>query len=133
MEFGILGPLEVRVEGRAVEFGGPRSRALLGVLALPANQPVSAERLAVALWGEGTPPRAVKTVQVYVARLRKALGDPELLIAGSGAATGPLTGPRHPPSPQTPYAEPRTATRPFILKAGGPETVPRVRIPPPPF
>ena len=52
MEFGILGPLEVRADGRAVALGGARPRAVLAVLALHANQPVSAERLAVALWGE---------------------------------------------------------------------------------
>src|SRR3954464_9933028 len=30
--------------------------------------------------GEEAPPTAVKTVQVYVARLRKALGDPDVLV-----------------------------------------------------
>ena len=80
MEFGILGPLEVRADGRAVALGGAKPRAVLAVLALHANQPVSAERLAVALWGEDAPPSAVKTVQVYVARLRKALGDPDVLV-----------------------------------------------------
>src|SRR4051812_20652570 len=84
MEFGILGPLEVRADGRALELGGPKPRALLAMLALHANRPVSAERVAVALWGEDTPPRAVKTVQVYVARLRKALGDPEVLVTTPG-------------------------------------------------
>ncbi len=53
---------------------------MLAVLALHANEPVSAERLAVGLWGEDAPPSAVKTVQVYVARLRKALGDPDVLV-----------------------------------------------------
>ena len=38
---------------------------------------MSAERLALALWGEDAPAGAVKTVQVHVSRLRKALGDPE--------------------------------------------------------
>src|SRR5829696_2032554 len=80
MEFGILGPLEVRADGRAVALGGARPRAVFAVLALHANQPVSAERLAVALWGEDVPPSAVKTVQVYVARLRKALEDPDALV-----------------------------------------------------
>src|SRR3954468_9568113 len=84
MEFGILGPLEVRADGRALQLGGPKPRALLAMLALHANRPVSAERVAVALWGEDTPPRAVKTVQVYVARLRKALGDPEVLVTTPG-------------------------------------------------
>src|SRR4051794_31738915 len=80
MEFGILGPLEVRADGRAVAIGGARPRAVFAVLALHANQPVSAERLALALWGEDAPHSAVKTVQVYVARLRKALEDPDVLV-----------------------------------------------------
>src|SRR4051795_4017419 len=79
MELGILGPLEVRAAGRTVALGGARPRAVFAVLALHANQPVSADRVAVALWGEDAPPGAVKTVQVYVARLRKALDDPEVL------------------------------------------------------
>src|SRR3954447_25831088 len=86
MEFGILGPLEVRADGRALELGGPKPRALLAVLALHANQPVSAERVAVALWGEDTPPRAVKTVQVYVARLRDRGGREVSDRLGSGCA-----------------------------------------------
>jgi predicted ATPase/DNA-binding SARP family transcriptional activator len=84
MEFGILGPLEVRADGRAVPLGGVKPRAVLAVLALHANRPVSAERLAVALWGEDAPPSAVKTVQVYVARLRKALDDPDRLVTTAG-------------------------------------------------
>ena len=80
LEFGILGPLEVRADGHAVQLGGARPRAVFAVLALHANEPVSAERLAVALWGEDAPPSAVKTIQVYVARLRKAIGDPDALV-----------------------------------------------------
>src|SRR5215208_7520323 len=84
MEFGILGPLLVRADGRTVALNGARPRAVFAVLALHANQPVSAERLAVALWGDDVPPSAVKTVQVYVARLRKALGDPDVLVTTPG-------------------------------------------------
>ena len=80
MDSGILGPLEVRADGRPVALGGAKPRALLAVLALRANQPVSAEHLALALWGEDVPPTAVKTVQVYVARVRKALDDPDRLV-----------------------------------------------------
>src|SRR3954449_5374953 len=79
LQFGILGPLEVRVDGRAVALGGVKQRAVLAVLLLHANQPVSAERVAVALWGEDAPAGATKTVHVYVSRLRKALGDPEAI------------------------------------------------------
>jgi predicted ATPase/DNA-binding SARP family transcriptional activator len=79
MEFRILGPLEVRRDGHAVVLGGGRPRALLAVLLLRANEPVSAERLAGALWGEDAPTGAARTVQVYVSRLRRALGDETLL------------------------------------------------------
>ena len=54
MEFSVLGPFEVRVGDRAcmaVPSRAPCSRNLL----LHANEPVSAERLAVALWGEDAP------------------------------------------------------------------------------
>ena len=79
MEFRILGPLEVRGEQGAVALGAIKPRAVLAVLLLHPNEPVSAERLAVALWGEDAPADATRTVQVYVSRLRKALGDPELI------------------------------------------------------
>src|SRR3954449_10960201 len=79
MEFRILGPLEVGGEHGAVALVGIRPRAVLAVLLLHANQPVSAERLARALWGEEAPAGATKTVHVYVSRLRKALGDPEAI------------------------------------------------------
>ena len=77
MEFRILGPLEVNGEHGAVALGGTKPRAVLAVLLLHANQPVSAERLATALWGQDAPAGAVKTVQVHVSRLRKALDDPD--------------------------------------------------------
>ena len=80
MEFRILGPLEVRCDGRAIAVGGEKRRALLSVLLLHPNQPVGAERLAQALWGEDVPAEAVKTVRVHVSRIRAALGDPEALI-----------------------------------------------------
>ena len=76
MEFRILGPLEVRAESGPVALRGAKPRGVLAVLLLHANEPVSAERLAVALWGEDAPAGAVKTIQVHVSRLRRALGEP---------------------------------------------------------
>src|SRR3954464_745985 len=99
MEFGILGPLEVRADGRSVALGGAKLRAVFALLALHANQAVSAERVAVALWGEDAPPSAVKTVQVYVSRLRKALGDPGVLLT-----TPPATACGCSPASWTPNA-----------------------------
>jgi DNA-binding SARP family transcriptional activator len=79
LQFRILGPLEARGERGVVALGAGKVRGLLGVLLLRANEPVSAERLAMALWGDEAPAGAVKTVHVYVSRLRKALGDPALI------------------------------------------------------
>ncbi len=79
MHFQILGPIAVRNGSGDIALGGNKPRAVLAVLLLNPNQPVSAERLALALWGEDAPGGAVKTVQVHVSRLRKALGDPDVL------------------------------------------------------
>jgi predicted ATPase/DNA-binding SARP family transcriptional activator len=79
MRFLILGPLEVRGEDGTVAPGGVKLRGLLAVLLLHANEAVSAERLALALWGDEAPSGASKTVQVHVWRLRKALDDPKLI------------------------------------------------------
>jgi DNA-binding SARP family transcriptional activator len=84
MEFSILGPLEVRADDRTVALGGVKPRALLTVLLLRANQSVSAEHLALALWGDDAPPGVVKTVQVHISRLRRALGESEVLVTTSG-------------------------------------------------
>ena len=73
--------------------GGAKPRAVLAVLLLHANEPVSADRLALALWGEDAPASAVKTVQVHVSRLRKALGDRDVLTS-TGAAYTPARAAR---------------------------------------
>src|ERR1700754_1192773 len=83
MEFRILGPLEVHGESGVLALGGGKPRAVLAVLLLHANEPVSAERLAIELWGPDAPVSAVKRVQVHVSRLRKALRDPELVATTS--------------------------------------------------
>jgi DNA-binding SARP family transcriptional activator len=74
VEFKVLGPLEVLDEGRPLELGAPRQRALFVFLVLHANEVVSTDRLAEALWPEEIPRTAAKAIQVYVSALRKALG-----------------------------------------------------------
>jgi DNA-binding SARP family transcriptional activator/streptogramin lyase len=73
VQYRILGPLEVVVEGAAVPLGPAKERTLLGVLLLHANQVVSIDRLIDELWGENPPLTAPKVVQVYVSQLRKRL------------------------------------------------------------
>ena len=84
LEFRILGALEVREHGRALSLGAPQQRALLAVLLLHRREVVSTDRLIDGLWGGRPPDRATKTVQVYVSRLRKALGDAVLITRGGG-------------------------------------------------
>lgn len=73
MEFRILGPLEVREEGRLLPLASAKQRALLAILLLNANQVVSRERLIDELWGREPPETAVKALQVHVSQLRKVL------------------------------------------------------------
>jgi len=84
MQFSVLGPLEVRADGRALPLGGSRKRALLATLLLDANRPVSIEQLIDRLWGERPPPTAATTVHVYISQLRKQLGRERLSTSRAG-------------------------------------------------
>jgi DNA-binding winged helix-turn-helix (wHTH) protein len=79
IDYRILGPLEVSADGRVIDVGGPKQRALLAILLLRANEPVPRDVLVHELWGERPPPGARGSLEVYVSRLRKALG-----AAGNG-------------------------------------------------
>ena len=86
VEFRILGPLEVVEHDRSVVLGGPKQRALLSVLLLHRGEVLSTDRLIDELWGEHPPTTAVKTLQGYVSRLRRALGDDVVQTRGRGYA-----------------------------------------------
>ena len=73
MELRVLGELVLTREGAAVGLGGPKRFALLGLLAAARSRPVPAERLVDQLWGESPPPTASTSLQVHVARLRRAI------------------------------------------------------------
>src|SRR3954454_3703321 len=79
MDFGILGPLEIRHDGRAIECKGAKQRILLAMLLLRPNQPVSSDHLIDALWGHDPPATANKALQVHVSHLRRLL-EPGLLV-----------------------------------------------------
>jgi DNA-binding SARP family transcriptional activator len=73
IDYRLLGPIEAGVDGRPLDIGGRRQRALLAVLLLSANEPVSRDCLAERLWGERPPAGARHTLEVYVSRLRRVL------------------------------------------------------------
>jgi YVTN family beta-propeller protein len=78
MNFGILGPLEVRDDRGAVSIGGGKQRALLALLLIHANEPLSTDTLIDELWDDEPPPTAAKILQNYVSQLRRVLGDDRL-------------------------------------------------------
>jgi len=84
VEFRILGPLEVVENGDSFVLGAMQQRALLAVLVLHRGETVSTDRLIDQLWGERVPATALKTVQVYVSQLRKALGAGVIVTQGRG-------------------------------------------------
>jgi len=84
----LLGPVEARVDGRAVALGGQRPRALFAILALMPGRVVTSDRLIDELWGEDPPARARESLQMHVSRLRKGLtaagGDGGRLASHAG-------------------------------------------------
>ncbi len=73
-DYRMLGSLEVCEGDRVVALGGARCRAVLAVLVISANRPVSVGRLIDEVWGEPAPPTAGNVVQGHVSDLRRALG-----------------------------------------------------------
>jgi DNA-binding SARP family transcriptional activator len=92
VEFRILGPLEVCREGRPIHIGGAKERALLAMLLLHADEPVSVDRLIDELWGDSPPATARKSLQVRVSGLRRALGEDIVFTAGDGYVVRPQPG-----------------------------------------
>ncbi|MGH3917411.1 MAG: tetratricopeptide repeat protein [Pseudonocardiaceae bacterium] len=73
VKFGLLGDVEVRVDGRPVAVGHARQRCVLVVLLAEANHAVSVDQLVDRIWGQRTPHRARETLYNYLSRLRHAL------------------------------------------------------------
>lgn len=73
--FGLLGPLEMSVDGALVPVGTPKQRAVLAMLLMNRNSPVGIDRLTTALWEDWPPTGARASIHSYVSNLRKLLGD----------------------------------------------------------
>src|SRR6188472_250274 len=86
MEFRVLGPFEVLDRDAPVALGAAKERALLAQLLIARGAPVPTDRLIDGLWQGRSPATAVKSVHVYVSRLRKALGDERLVTQAGGYA-----------------------------------------------
>ena len=113
MEFRVLGELEVLAGDRPLELGGAKQRSVLSMLVLQAGNVVSTDALIDGLWGERPPATAAKSLQVYVSRLRKALGEnaivtrpraissmprPNRWTSAASSASSRRRSARHPPA-----------------------------------
>ena len=84
MEFFVLGPLEVRHDGRAIPVSGSKQRALLAILLLHANELVSRDALLEELYGERQPGTAGHSLDHQISRLRKTLPVQGLIATRPG-------------------------------------------------
>ncbi|MGY1702099.1 BTAD domain-containing putative transcriptional regulator [Geodermatophilus sp. SYSU D00766] len=74
MRYRVLGPLEVTgPDGRPVDVGGAKPRALLALLLAEAGRVVAVDRIVETLWGDEPPPTVTGTLQAYVSHLRRVL------------------------------------------------------------
>lgn len=84
IEVRVLGPLEVLEDGEPLPLTSNRLRALLAVLATSAGSVVAGDNLAAAVWGRQLPASPRSSLQTYVARLRRLLGDTTIVTRPGG-------------------------------------------------
>jgi DNA-binding SARP family transcriptional activator len=72
--YGLLGPVDVRVDGCSVPLPGTRQQLLLAVLLVDVNRVVPASRLIEELWGADPPADPQGALRTQISRLRRALG-----------------------------------------------------------
>ncbi|RKN35817.1 AfsR/SARP family transcriptional regulator [Streptomyces hoynatensis] len=72
-EFGLLGTVEARIDGRRVDLGHAKQRYVLAALLVDANHAVSPGELVTRLWGDRAPQQALASLYSYLSRLRQAL------------------------------------------------------------
>ena len=73
LRVAVLGPVRAWRGDTELELGAPQRRAVLGLLAVRANQVVARDELIDGIWGEDLPAKSVNALHVHVARLRAVL------------------------------------------------------------
>jgi len=82
--YRFLGPLEVNVGATPLALGRRQQQALLAVLLLRVNRPVSTDELVELLWPERRPGKPLASIQGYISGLRKLLGSETIETVGGG-------------------------------------------------
>jgi DNA-binding SARP family transcriptional activator len=83
IQVGLLGPVQVLVDGVPHAVRGARRTAVLAALALHPGQLIGLGRLVDIVWGEVPSPSPVSTLRSHVSFLRRVLGEPDVLVARS--------------------------------------------------
>jgi DNA-binding SARP family transcriptional activator len=78
--FGVLGPLQVTVDGVPVALGTPKQRAVLAMLVMNRNRPVAIDSLITAAWEQWPPSEARASLHSYISNLRRVLGDARSML-----------------------------------------------------
>ena len=85
--FGVLGPLVMTADGTRMPLGAPKQRAVLAMLVINRNRPVSVDSLIKAVWDAEPVPAARTSIQSYVSNLRRLLRtagvDPYRVLASA--------------------------------------------------
>ncbi|SEE36623.1 DNA-binding transcriptional activator of the SARP family [Streptomyces sp. 2231.1] len=111
MNLHLLGPLELRVAGRAVDIGEPRRRAVLAALAADTGRPVPASTLVDRVWDTAAPDGARSALYSHISRLRRLLDG-----AASTDGVAPTAGGDGAAVPGTPLRIARTSGG-YVLEA----------------
>jgi DNA-binding SARP family transcriptional activator len=72
-DFGVLGALQICVDGVPVGLGTPKQRAVLAMLLINRNRPVATDALIEATWEQFPPPDPRASLHAYISNLRKLL------------------------------------------------------------
>ena len=91
LRVGVLGALEVHVDGRRREVAPGRQRAVLACLLAHRGHPVSPQALIEAAWGEDLPQYPPKALRTVLSRLRSVLGHDAIPWGPGGYRLGRCT------------------------------------------
>lgn len=72
-QFGVLGTVQVTVDGTDLPVGGPKQRCVMGMLLLEPGRVVPTGRIAEAVWGADRPAEMTNALQAAASRLRRVL------------------------------------------------------------
>jgi WD40 repeat protein/DNA-binding SARP family transcriptional activator len=81
----LLGASQATVDGRELDLGPPKQRALFAQLAVRRDQVVSRTELIDGIWGDQPPGSVRGIIHTYVSQLRQALGDDRTALTSVGS------------------------------------------------